>query len=76
MNREAALKKQRELFAAKVKRNPANYIAQPTLALSQSPTIIGNRIEGRHVDFRPYILYGEKIFVLPGGLTRVALVKN
>jgi uncharacterized circularly permuted ATP-grasp superfamily protein len=40
------------------------------------PTIIGDRIEGRHVDLRPYILYGEETFVLPGGLTRVALRKG
>lgn len=67
---------ERKLFAQKIKANPRDYIAQPTLALSRSPTIIGNAIEGRHVDFRPYILYGESIFVLPGGLTRVALTKG
>lgn len=67
---------QRDSFATSIKSDPSNYIAQPTLNLSQSPTIIGNKLEGRHVDFRPYILYGENIFVLPGGLTRVALVKN
>ena len=68
--------KEREEFAAKIKQNPRDYIAQPTLALSRTPTIIGDNIEGRHVDFRPYILYGESIFVLPGGLTRVALTKG
>jgi uncharacterized circularly permuted ATP-grasp superfamily protein len=67
---------ERKKFAAKIKKNPRNYIAQPTLALSRCPTIAGSGIEGRHIDFRPYILYGESIFVLPGGLTRVALVKN
>ena len=60
-------------FVERVKANPRNYIAQPTLALSRVPTIIGNQFEGRHVDLRPYILYGREIFVLPGGLTRVAL---
>ena len=60
-------------FAEKVKANPRNYIAQPTLALSRVPTICGDHFEGRHVDLRPYILYGKEIFVLPGGLTRVAL---
>lgn len=63
-------------FAAKIKENPRNYIAQPTLSLSRVPTIIGDHFEGRHVDLRPYILYGKDIFVLPGGLTRVALKKG
>ena len=67
---------QRREFAEKIKANPRDYIAQPTLALSRTPTIIGDAIEGRHVDFRPYILYGKSIFVLPGGLTRVALTKG
>lgn len=69
-------KAQQAEFAEKVKANPRNYIAQPTLALSRVPTICGDRFEGRHVDLRPYILYGKEIFVLPGGLTRVALKKG
>ena len=67
---------EREKFAAVIQQNPRNYIAQPTLSLSRVPTIIGDRLEGRHVDLRPYILYGEDIYVLPGGLTRVALRKG
>ena len=67
---------ERKEFAAKIKANPRDFIAQPTLALSRTPTIIGDKIEGRHVDFRPYILYGDGIFVLPGGLTRVALKRG
>ncbi len=63
-------------FRERVKANPRNYIAQPTLSLSRVPTICGEAIEGRHVDLRPYILYGREIFVLPGGLTRVALRKG
>src|SRR5258708_39470054 len=63
-------------FADRIKANPRNYIAQPTLALSRVPTITGDHFEGRHVDLRPYILYGKDIFVLPGGLTRVALKKG
>jgi uncharacterized circularly permuted ATP-grasp superfamily protein len=59
-----------------IKANPRNYVAQPMLALSRVPTLCGDRLEGRHVDLRPYILYGEDIYVLPGGLTRVALVKG
>lgn len=68
---------ERELFAEKIKENPRNYIAQPTLALSRMPTLAGDRLEGRHVDLRPYILYGsDEIRVVPGGLTRVALRKG
>jgi uncharacterized circularly permuted ATP-grasp superfamily protein len=67
---------QREEFAAKIKDYPRNYIAQPTLALSRVPTLIDDHMEGRHVDLRPYILYGKEIHVLPGGLTRVALRKG
>ena len=67
---------QREVFAKKIEENPRNYIAQPTLALSRVPTLIEDRLEGRHVDLRPYILYGKHIHVLPGGLTRVALRKG
>src|SRR5262245_27919527 len=67
---------QQAQFAERIKANPRNYIAQPTLSLSRVPTIIGGGIEGRHVDLRPYILYGKNIFVLPGGLTRVALKKG
>lgn len=64
---------QRTEFAERIRNNPRNYIAQPTLALSRVPVIAGKRFEGRHVDLRPYILYGKDVFVLPGGLTRVAL---
>jgi uncharacterized circularly permuted ATP-grasp superfamily protein len=67
---------QRAEFAAKIESNPRNFIAQPTLGLSRVPTIIEDHFEGRHVDLRPYILYGKDIYVLPGGLTRVALRKD
>ena len=69
-------KAQCDEFAEKIKANPRNYIAQPTLALSRVPTLVGDTCEGRHVDLRPYILCGQDIFVLPGGLTRVALKKG
>ncbi len=59
-----------------IKANPRNYIAQPVLSLSRVPTIVDDHLEGRHVDLRPYVLYGKEIFVLPGGLTRVALRKG
>jgi uncharacterized circularly permuted ATP-grasp superfamily protein len=67
---------QREQFARLIQANPRNYIAQPTLALSRVPVIVADHFEGRHVDLRPYILYGKDIYVLPGGLTRVALKKG
>jgi uncharacterized circularly permuted ATP-grasp superfamily protein len=67
---------QREDFAGRIEANPRNFIAQPTLGLSRVPTIVGDHFEGRHVDLRPYVLYGKDIYVLPGGLTRVALRKG
>lgn len=67
---------QRDKFAELIKANPRNYIAQPTLSLSRVPTLVDGHFEGRHVDLRPYVLYGEDIWVLPGGLTRVALKKG
>jgi len=69
-------REQREEFSRRVQANPRNYIAQPTLALSRVPTLVGDHLEGRHVDLRPYILYGNEINVMPGGLTRVALRKG
>ncbi len=64
-------------FADRINANPRNYIAQPTLMLSRVPTLVEeDRFEGRHVDLRPYVLYGKDIWVLPGGLTRVALRKG
>jgi len=67
---------QREKFRGAINADPRNYIAQPTLALSRVPVIVEDHFEGRHVDLRPYVLYGKDIFVLPGGLTRVALKKG
>lgn len=62
--------------AERIRANPRNFIAQPTLALSRVPALIEDHFEGRHVDLRPYILYGDDMYVLPGGLTRVALKKG
>jgi len=67
---------ERAAFAERIQAAPRNYIAQPTLALSRAPVIVDDHFEGRHVDLRPYILYGQEIYVLPGGLTRVALRKG
>lgn len=67
---------ERDEFKDRIAANPRKYIAQPTITLSVVPTIIGDGFEPRHVDLRPYILYGDDIHVLPGGLTRVALKKG
>jgi uncharacterized circularly permuted ATP-grasp superfamily protein len=67
---------EREQFAELIRANPRNYIAQPTLSLSRVPVLVDDHFEGRHVDLRPYILYGADRYVLPGGLTRVALKKG
>src|SRR5258708_32557018 len=67
---------QGEECAGLIQDNPRNYIAQPTLALSRVPTIVDDHFEGRHVDLRPYELCGKDIYVMPGGLTRVAMRKG
>ena len=64
---------EREEFRARILADPRNYIAQPTLALSRAPCFVDGQVEPRHVDLRPYILYGEEAVIVPGGLTRVAL---
>jgi uncharacterized circularly permuted ATP-grasp superfamily protein len=69
-------KEEQEIFKKKILANPRNYIAQPTISLSRVPCLIGDKSEGRHVDLRPYILNGNGIQVIPGGLTRVALRKG
>ncbi|MCC6983796.1 MAG: circularly permuted type 2 ATP-grasp protein [Bauldia sp.] len=70
----AADAKTRSAFAEKIKANPENFIAQPTLALSTSPTFVDSGIAPRHVDLRPFVLTGaDKVRIVPGGLTRVAL---
>ncbi|HEV2434984.1 MAG TPA: circularly permuted type 2 ATP-grasp protein [Verrucomicrobiae bacterium] len=62
-----------EKFHKRVAAEPRNYIAQPMIYLSQHPTYCDGKFEGRHVDLRPFILSGERIAMIPGGLTRVAL---
>ena len=71
-----ATPEEHDIFRERIKANPRNYIAQPTISLSRSPCIFDEGLEGRHVDLRPYILYGKEIYVTPGGLTRVALRKG
>jgi uncharacterized circularly permuted ATP-grasp superfamily protein len=67
---------QRDDFRRRVEADPRNYIAQPTILLSRAPCIADGSIQPRHVDLRPYILFGDKITIVPGGLTRVALRKG
>ena len=67
---------ERESFRAKILSDPRNFIAQPTLSLSRAPCFIDDRIEPRHIDLRPYVLYGDRVTIVPGGLTRVALRKG
>ena len=71
-----ASKAEVEVFRAKVLADPGNYIAQPTLALSTTPTFVAEGVAPRHVDLRPYCLVGERIELVPGGLTRVALTEG
>jgi uncharacterized circularly permuted ATP-grasp superfamily protein len=71
-----ASEQERTDYAHRIEADPRNYIAQPTLALSRVPTLVEDHLEGRHVDLRPYILYGRDVYVLPGGMTRVALRKG
>jgi uncharacterized circularly permuted ATP-grasp superfamily protein len=67
---------EREEFRRRIEADPRNYVAQPTLRLSRAPCFIDGRVEPRHVDLRPYILFGEDVTIVPGGLTRVALARG
>jgi len=67
---------QRDEFRRRVEADPRNYIAQPTIRLSRAPCFLDGTVQPRHVDLRPYILFGDKVTVVPGGLTRVALKKG
>jgi uncharacterized circularly permuted ATP-grasp superfamily protein len=64
---------ERDDFADQIKANPNGYVAQPTITLSTHPTLVGDRFAPRHVDLRPFVLYGKEISIVPGGFTRVAL---
>ncbi|MBI2504479.1 MAG: circularly permuted type 2 ATP-grasp protein [Candidatus Latescibacteria bacterium] len=71
-----ATAEERREFAGRIQADPRNYIAQPTLALSRVPVLVEDHFEGRHVDLRPFVLCGEEIYIVPGGLTRVALKRG
>jgi len=67
---------QRQEFARRIEADPRNYIAQPTISFSRAPCLVEDAFEPRHVDLRPYVLYGDRVTVVPGGLTRVALTRG
>jgi uncharacterized circularly permuted ATP-grasp superfamily protein len=69
----AATKAEIEAFRERIIANPERYIAQPTLALSTSPTFTTQGLRPRHIDLRPFVLSGRDVTIVPGGLTRVAL---
>lgn len=72
-----ATREQQQDFVERLRANPRNYIAQPLIGLSRCPCFVEDHLEGRHVDFRPFILSGKQdITIIPGGLTRVALRKG
>jgi uncharacterized circularly permuted ATP-grasp superfamily protein len=71
-----ASQKERDAMARRIRKTPREYVAQPTLNLSTAPTLIGNQLEPRHLDLRPFILSGEHTYVTTGGLTHVALKKG
>lgn len=71
-----ATQEERDKFVRLIRHDPRNYVAQPMLTLSTAPTLIGNRVEPRHLDLRPFILSGKETYVTAGGLTRVALRKG
>jgi uncharacterized circularly permuted ATP-grasp superfamily protein len=64
---------QRQEFRERILADPRNYIAQPTIQFSRAPCFIDDTLQPRHVDLRPYVLFGDKVTIVPGGLTRVAL---
>jgi uncharacterized circularly permuted ATP-grasp superfamily protein len=69
----AATRAEIEAFRERIVAHPERYIAQPTLALSTSPTFVDSGLAPRHIDLRPFVLSGRDITIVPGGLTRVAL---
>ena len=71
-----ASREELEACRAQLRADPANYISQPCVSLSVSPTLVEGGVEPRHVDLRPFAITGAKTWVLPGGLTRVALRKG
>jgi uncharacterized circularly permuted ATP-grasp superfamily protein len=72
----SSLPAQRAEFAARIEKDPRNYIAQPVIPLSRHVCYLDGELGSRHIDLRPFVIYGKEIEVVPGGLTRVALTKG
>jgi hypothetical protein len=72
----SATREEIETFRGLIEADPRNFVAQPVVALSRSPTWCDGRMEGRHIDLRPFVLCGEEVRIIPGGLTRVAMRKG
>jgi uncharacterized circularly permuted ATP-grasp superfamily protein len=68
-----ASQQERDVFRQRILADPRNYMAQPTLMLSTSPTLVGGKLVPRHLDLRPFVLQSESTYVTTGGLTRVAM---
>lgn len=71
-----ATKKERQEYGEKMKEDPGSYIAQPLIELSSHPTYLDGEYKARRLDFRPFVLFGDRVRILPGGLTRVALAEG
>ena len=71
-----ATREQIDEYLERMRADPRSYLAQRTVALSRAPCWVDGQIEGRHVDVRPFALYGEDVTLIPGGLTRVALTRG
>jgi uncharacterized circularly permuted ATP-grasp superfamily protein len=71
-----ASRAERETFAKLIRKDPRNYIGQPTLDISTVPTLCGDHLEPRHVDLRPFVLQADRLYATMGGLSRVALRKG
>jgi uncharacterized circularly permuted ATP-grasp superfamily protein len=67
---------ERAAFADRIKESPRSFIAQPVVPLSRHVCYLDGELEARHIDLRPFVIYGEDIEVVPGGLTRVALTRG
>ena len=72
----ASTRAQIEDFRERIRANPSNYVAQPTLSLSTCPTFVESGVAPRHLDLRPFVLCGRDVKIVPGGLTRVALTEG
>jgi uncharacterized circularly permuted ATP-grasp superfamily protein len=71
-----ASQEERDQFAELIRKDPRNYMAQPTLEISTAPTLVDGKLAPRHLDLRPFVLQSDKLYATTGGLTRVAMRKG